>query len=344
MTDTPVRTSVKNRTGVILLDRPRALNSLNAEMVGIIEPVLDAWRDDPTIEQVLIQSSSEKGFCAGGDVRAAREGMLNGREEEVDAFFRREYRMDLTIGTYPKPVVSLIDGVVMGGGLGIAANGTHRVFSERAFASMPEMAIGFVTDVGMSRVLQNLTHSRAMGLFLAVTGWRLNPTEALRTGVATHMVRAARFPELAEAIVHRGVEAALLEFAEEPDRGDDRLRPLEREIDRVFDAPTWPEIARRLEESDNAEFTGICGKLLASASPSSLVATALLFEATGRARCLEDALLLEQRLGETIRRQPDFAEGVRAVLVDKTKDARFTPASVAAVDDSPYREALGLTA
>ena len=191
-TDAPVLVSVRNTTGVLELNRPKALNSLNPEMVGIISDALEQWRDDDGITQVLITSTSEKAFCSDGDVRFAREGILDGREDEVDQFFADEYAMNNVIGTYPKPYIALIDGIVMGGGLGVSAHGSHRIITEKAWASMPEMAIGYVTDVGISYAAQRWSgSSSAIGTFIGLTGYRLRAADLLHTGLATHRVADA---------------------------------------------------------------------------------------------------------------------------------------------------------
>lgn len=139
----PVRAYVENSTGVLELNRPQALNSLTHEMVNIIDQALDQWWDDDAVHRVLVYSNSPKAFCAGGDVRAAREAIQAGRGGEADQFFVDEYDMNNNISEFPKPYISLIDGFVMGGGLGLSAHGSHRVISEKASAAMPEMAIGF---------------------------------------------------------------------------------------------------------------------------------------------------------------------------------------------------------
>lgn len=156
----PVKVSVRNHTGVIELDRPRALNSLNPEMLDIIRQALSQWREDENVQQVLVHSRNPKAFCAGGDVRAARDGVLEERWGQVDEFFEKEYKLNGDIAEYPKPYISVIDGVVMGGGLGISAHGSHRIVTDKAFASMPEMAIGYITDVGVAYMAQRMIGTR----------------------------------------------------------------------------------------------------------------------------------------------------------------------------------------
>lgn len=321
-----VTTEVRGTTGVIALDRPKALNSLNPGMARAIDAALDAWRDDDAVEQVVIHSTG-KHFCSGGDVRAAREGMLDGREAEVDAFFDDEYAMNLKIANYPKPYIALCSGVIMGGGMGVSAHGSHMVVTQDAFASMPEMNIGYITDVGMSWLLQNLPKapSQSLGAFLGLTGYRMSPDDMLATGLATHKV--ATLDGVLDGIVAQGpgyVDTIAL------GAGESELLSLTDGIDSAFHGP-WAEIARRL----SGELAELVEQLTAQASPSSLVAAAELFAANA-AQDLAGALDNERRLGAVMLREPDFAEGVRAVLVDKDHAPRFAPQP----DPAKYRAVL----
>ena len=321
-----VTTEVRGTTGVIALDRPKALNSLNPGMARAIDAALDAWRDDDAVEQVVIHSTG-KHFCSGGDVRAAREGMLDGREAEVDAFFDDEYAMNLKIANYPKPYIALCSGVIMGGGMGISAHGSHMVVTEDAFASMPEMNIGYITDVGMSWLLQNLPKapSQSLGAFLGLTGYRMSPDDMLATGLATHKV--ATLDGVLDGIVAEG--PGFLDSV--------ALAPEESELSSLYDAiePTfqgsWAEIQGKLD----GKLAELVAKLTAKASPSSLVAAAELFDANA-SQDLAGALDNERRLGALMTREPDFAEGVRAVLVDKDQSPNFAPQP----EPGKYRDVL----
>ncbi|MDO5453665.1 MAG: 3-hydroxyisobutyryl-CoA hydrolase [Corynebacterium sp.] len=317
-----VITSISNTTGVLQLNRPRAINALTPEMVEAVSRALRQWRDDDAVTQVLVASNSEKGFCSGGDVRWAREQVLAGKADEADEFFAVEYAMNRQIAEFPKPYVALIDGVVMGGGLGVSAHGSHRVITPAAFASMPEMAIGYVTDVGMSQVFQRLRFGPAMGRFLALTGYRLTAADMLASGLATHHVDAA--DGVAEAIVAEGVDQALAQLATQPQEPS-RLVDMVEDIDATFGHDTWAEIDRALASHDNAEFVDLVRELIAGASPTSLTRSTELMAANLEVD-LAQALDNERQVGEKMRRHPDFVEGVRAVLVDKTRDAQFTTA------------------
>lgn len=190
-------------TGVITLNRPRALNALSAQMIADITAALQSWREEDSITQVIIESSSEK-FCAGGDVRAVRKQLIDGNIEAVENYFDAEYEMDYLIATYPKPVISLMSGVIMGGGLGLTTHGSHRVVTRDAFAAMPEMKIGYFVDVGMTHLLQRLPGhpSQALAAFISLTGYRLSADDMMDTGLATHLVGSAEeLGELRQALI-----------------------------------------------------------------------------------------------------------------------------------------------
>lgn len=314
----PVLTEIRGTTGILTLNRPKALNSLNTEMVDIIKGALAQWRDDDAVEQVVIQSSG-KHFCAGGDVRAVRDGIMAEEWDAVERFFTDEYEMNVDIANYPKPYIALCNGVIMGGGMGVSAHASHMVVTEDAFASMPEMFIAYVTDVGMSWLLQNLPKapSQGLGTFLGLTGYRLTPDDMLATGLASHKV--ASLDGVLDGIVERGIgyldEIAL-------GQGDSELMQLSDEASQVF-TNSWEEISAKLGEA-SPEFQAKCEELMVGASPSALVASAELFAANAN-QDLEAAIANEERLGAVVYREPDFVEGVRAVLVDKSKDAEFAP-------------------
>lgn len=299
------------------MDRPEALNSINPDILFPVIEALEAWRDDDGVERVLVTSSG-KHFCAGGDVRWAREAELAGRGGDADEFFSREYEMNLMIAEYPKPYISLISGVVMGGGLGLSAHGSHVVVTPDALSSMPEMNIGFFTDVGMSYRLQNLPKhpSLDLGMFLALTGYRLTAYDMMATGMATHLVNS--LDGLEDRIVAEG-PGVLEEVAVEPGPSD--LEKLYSLIEGAFSSP-WTQIRDNIDS--HPELAEVVQPLIEHASPSSLVATAELMLANSR-HDLAGSLENERRYAKLLLREPDFREGVRAVLVDKSKDAQFQP-------------------
>lgn len=313
--DDKILTEVRNATGVITLNRPKALNSLDYDMIKVLDTTLRGWATDGAIEQVVICSNS-KHFCSGGDVKFARAEGLAGNGDEVDAFFAREYAMNNFIAQYPKPYIALVSGVDMGGGMGISALGSHMVVAESAFASMPEMNIGYITDVGMSWKLQHLPgrESANLGKFLGLTGYRMTPDDMVALGLASHKVES--LDGLIDDIVDQGIGAL---DAAAVEAGNSDLARWFDEIEATFGG-SWAEIEARLD----GEFGELVRQLTKQASRSSLVASAELFEANAR-QDLAGALENERVLAELMRREPDFAEGVRAVLVDKDQAPAFAP-------------------
>lgn len=334
--DSGVRIDTAGFTGIITLDRPKALNALNHRMINAIAEALDTFRDDDAVRQVLLCSAGEKAYCAGGDVRSVRESDLDGDFGPGDDLFRDEYDMNHALATFPKPTVALIDGITMGGGLGVSAHADHRVVTERAWQSMPEMAIGFVTDVGISHAFTHLPNvpeeSRAaVGLFLATTAYRMTSDDLLWSGLATHRIEDGGADAFRDALLADGVDAAVskTDRAATAADGDSELARNLDWIAATFAGDDWTAIDERIAGA-SGDFADKVRSLLAPANPLSLfAATALLTYSADRT--LREALDAELALGKLLRRQPNFAEGVRAVLVDKDRTAHFEPGSVAQV-------------
>ncbi|WP_294163672.1 3-hydroxyisobutyryl-CoA hydrolase [uncultured Corynebacterium sp.] len=341
MTDTaPIVSSIRNHTGVIELNRPKALNSLTPEMIHLIAESLAQWRDNDEVEQVLFLSTSPKAYCAGGDVRYAREGVQEGKLGDVDKFFAEEYTLNGDIAEYPKPVIALIDGIAMGGGLGISAHGTHRVVTDKTFASMPEMNIGYVTDVGMAYAAQRAVGTRGkaspeLAKFWGITGYRMYAADLVWSGLATHYV--ANGEAFASTVIEEGLAAALSQHATAPS-GEAPLAACIDAIEDAFSHDTWQDITAALDSYP--ELKQQVEKLTAQACPTSIVAAMELFRAEQECSSVREALEMETNLGAFMYRRADFAEGVRAVLVDKTNDAAFEPAALDDVDVDAIRSAL----
>ncbi|MFC4605468.1 enoyl-CoA hydratase/isomerase family protein [Rhodococcus kronopolitis] len=320
-----IRTSVSGGVGEIVLDRPKALNALDAGMIrDIYEPLL-RWRDDPAVETVLVTSGSERAFCAGGDIKAIREAALLGRVGIVQDFFATEYRLNQLIGEYPKPYVALIDGAAMGGGLGISVHGSVRVVTEKAVLAMPETAIGFYPDVGASYFLPRLTG--ASGMYLGLTGARVSAGDAIAFGLATHYVPSANLAALADAIRGGALDAALEKFAEPAPAAP--LAAQQARIDEVFGSGSPVDMLARLTGDD--AWTVETRAAMTSHSPTSLFVTAELIR-RGATDVLQHCLGRELALTGPVTGGGDFAEGVRAVLVDKDRNPAWSPATLAEVD------------
>ncbi|MEE4542345.1 enoyl-CoA hydratase/isomerase family protein [Streptomyces sp. V4-01] len=319
----PVLTRVDAGTGVIELNRPRALNALDLTMVRLITEALLRWRDDDAVGSVVVRSTSPKAFCAGGDIRAVRDAGVRGDEEAVRRYFSAEYALDLLIARYPKPYTALVDGYAMGGGLGVSVHGSAMAVTERALLAMPESAIGFFPDIGASYFLPRLPG--AVGRWLALTGARISGAAALEAGLATHYVPAAELPAL-EALLLEGAPpaAALDRFATTPPPSE--LAGRRAAVDRCFGAPDLAGVRERLaaQEADR-EWAEETLAVLGGASPMSLRITWDLLLA-GAGSSLEDCLARELDLAVRTAREPDFHEGVRALLIDKDRKPAWSAA------------------
>ncbi|WP_405523441.1 enoyl-CoA hydratase/isomerase family protein [Streptomyces canus] len=320
MTDTAateILADVHRGVGRILLNRPKALNALTTGMVAAVDRVLAEWEDVP-LSAVVLASTSTKAFCAGGDIRTIREHSLSGDAEASERFFASEYRLNARIAEYPVPVVSLIDGVCMGGGLGLSVHGSFRVVTERAVLAMPETGIGFFPDVGASYFLPRLPG--AIGMYLGLTGHRLDAADTLYTGLATHFVPADGLDAVGDALADNPgdpVDAVLNRLGGRSPVGESRLAEVRGEVDWAFGAATLGEIEKRLRHLDTPWAAGAL-VALESASPQSLEITHALLS-RGRQRTLRECLAAELALARTTIRTPDFLEGVRAALVDKDR-------------------------
>ncbi|WP_270935819.1 enoyl-CoA hydratase/isomerase family protein [Falsiroseomonas oryzae] len=321
MAETAEPTVVARReeaAGTILMNRPRALNALDLPMIEGITAALRDFRDDPAVRLVVLEGAGGRAFCAGGDVRRMRELALAGDAAAIEAFFANEYAMNRAIAEFPKPWVSLIDGVCMGGGIGVSVHGSHRVVTEHALLAMPETAIALFPDVGTSFVLPRLPG--ALGNWLALTGARLKGAEAVEAGLATHHIPRERLPALRHALL-AGDAGVVDRFAEPVAPGTVAAqRPA---IDRCFGTDSLPAIRAALQ----AEGTDWAREQLATLdrmSPTSMAVTLELLR-RGRTMDLASCLAMELALTRRVTRHPDFAEGVRAVLVDKDNAPRWAP-------------------
>jgi enoyl-CoA hydratase len=318
--------------GRITLNRPQAINALSRAMIEGISEALARWADDPGVGAVLFEGAGERGFCSGGDVRAARALVLEGRAAEADAYFATEYRMNGLLAAYSKPLVALSHGVVMGGGIGIAGHCRVRLTQPGARFAMPESAIGFFGDVGVNAILARAPLNRAL-LFL-MSGASVGAADAVALGLADAVVSPERVgglrADLAGAAGSPRPDTAIVALAEAETivGGEtpftalaDLLPPEPPETPAAFVArvAAVPELAQ-------------LAALLAARSPTSLTATFYGQLAARRAMDVHKTLAADLRLAAIVARRPDFAEGVRAVLVDKDQQPHWRPARLEDVD------------
>lgn len=333
----------KGAVGLVTLNRPKALNSLTLGMIRRFQPKLEEWAEDPEIGAVVIRGAGDKAFCAGGDVRAVWQAGKEGDPEGLTRdFFREEYILNRTIFRFPKPYIAMIDGITMGGGVGLSVHGMIRVAGDRTMVAMPESAIGLFPDVGGGYFLPRLPGKA--GLFLALTGHRVKAADCRYLGIATHYVPSERQQELLDALCAAefpgdggsGAEAAVNRFAVHA--GGSELHKRQAEIDRLFSGESVEAIVAALEaKAQKGDAEGEAGwaaeqaDILHKRSPTSLKVA---FEQLRRGANLtfEDCMTMEYRLSQAAMAGHDFYEGIRAVLVDKDHAPRWRPATLADVD------------
>ena len=312
--------------GRVTLNRPQALNAVTHHMVRALRAQLDAWRDDPAVTRVVVTAAGGRAFSAGGDLRDIYELGRAGRFEEALTFWRDEYALNAAIKHYPKPYVALIDGIVMGGGVGVSIHGSHRVAGDRYQFAMPEVGIGFFPDVGATWFLPRLPG--ALGTYCALTAERIRAPDAVAANVATHRVRSDRLGDLQDALTGAvSVDAVLGAFAEASEVGPiDAVRDT---IDRHFAADSVEDILAGLE-SDRAPPAQAMAVAIRSKAPRSLK-IALAQMRRGRGWSFDDCMRAEFRIVSRVVRGEDFYEGVRAVIVDKDNTPRWNPAALSEV-------------
>lgn len=320
----------QGEAGLITLNRPKALNALNLTMVREIRRALDSWAQDPAVTRIVVQGAGEKAFCAGGDIRQLTDDLKAGKREEALAFWREEYQLNIRIKRYPKPYISLIDGIVMGGGVGVSLHGSCRVAGERYLFAMPEVGIGFFPDVGATYALPRLPGQT--GMYLALTGERVKRADAVMLGLATHSAASASIAGLREALIKgEPVDEALSRVAADP--GPAPLEAHRTVIDSCFSGESVSDILRRLEKAaeQGSDFAAKTAAGMQAKSPTSM---SLAFEQVRRGASLdfEEAMKVEFRIVSRIGDDHDFYEGVRAVLIDKDNQPRWQPGSLEELD------------
>ncbi|WP_406002527.1 enoyl-CoA hydratase/isomerase family protein [Streptomyces sp. NBC_00829] len=323
--DDPVLLRTEGRAGYLTLNRPRALNALTHPMVRTLDAALAGWEADPAVEVVVVTGAGERGLCAGGDIRAVRADVLEGGTASL-GFWRDEYRLNARIARYPKPYVAVMDGYVMGGGVGVSAHGDVRVVTERSAVAMPETGIGFVPDVGGTYLLARAPGE--LGTHLALTGTAVGAADALLCGLADHFVPSGRLRELTASLASVEVTEAVGRYAEEAPGGELALH--RGWIDACYCADSVEEIVDRLLAHGDPAANEAAETIL-TRSPTSLKVTLAAVRRAGELGALEPALNQEYRVSCAAFRSPDLVEGVRAQVVDKDRRPRWSPAELSQV-------------
>lgn len=312
----PVFAKREGRIGRITLNRPKALNALTLEMINALTVALEAWRDDAAVHLVVIESSSDRAFCAGGDVRSVRDWVLADRLQDVETFFVLEYALNRITAYYPKPYVALVDGICMGGGIGLSIHGSYRVATEHAVFAMPETQLGLFPDVGGSYFLPRLRGR--FGMYLGLTGTRVAAADACWLGLATHYATRESIPALTADLVNYGL-GALSGYTVHPSAS--QLAAIEDDVNRIFGQTSLSTIVSDLEAL-TAPWAVAALAAMRAASPSALHWTFDLLTA-GANLTFEECQRAETLLTRRACSHPDFAEGVRANVVDKDRTPKW---------------------
>ena len=320
-----VLTRVDDGVGFITLNRPKAINSLNQTMVDLLSSVLIRWERDDAVRAVVLSGAGERGLCAGGDVVAVYH---SARKDGVETrrFWRAEYLLDGQVGRFAKPFVALMDGIVMGGGVGVSAHANTRVVTDTSKIAMPEVGIGFIPDVGGAYLLSRAPG--ALGLHAALTGAPFSGADAIAMGFADHYVPHRDLDAFTAAIVADGVESALAHHTIEPPPS--ALVAQRDWIDVCYAGDTAEDIlaALRGHEAGPAQDAA---NLIATRSP---IAVSVALEAVRRAaklETLEDVLTQDYRVSSASARSHDLVEGIRAQIIDKDRNPKWSPATLATV-------------
>ncbi len=337
VTDTHIKGEKRGPLGLLTLDRPQALNALTHGMIKAIAAQLQAWAGDDAIKIVAIRGAGDRAFCAGGDIRAVQQAVVSGDSGAAAALLHDEYRMNALIGSYSKPIIALIHGICMGGGAGVSVHGTYRLADASLAFAMPETGIGFIPDVGSSYFLSRIPDE--VGLYLGLTGTRIGLEDALEAGLMTHAIAKDDFESVIDRLSQgEAAGKAIASFVRKPKRG--ALHEHRRRIATIFSAASVEVILERLDR-DGGDFAREAAQVIRSRSPTSLK---LVFRQLREARQLDlrQCLAMEFRLALRVLEKPDFREGVRAALVDKDRNPKWQPSSLAAVGNlDPYFASLG---
>jgi enoyl-CoA hydratase/carnithine racemase len=319
----------EGRAGRITLNRPEALNALTYGMIGAISEALGAWRADPAVEVIVLDGAGGRALCAGGDVISLYNASPKGAAPDAHfamRFWRDEYILNAAIARYPKPYVAIMDGIVMGGGVGLSAHGRHRVVTEKTMVAMPETAIGLIPDVGGTWLLG---HAQGrMGEYLGLTGQRMDGSDAIQAGFADTFLPRDQIAGLVERLADPdgGAIEDVMDRAAETPVPASKLAEAQGLLKQIFSGGDVGEIRNNAARLPDAVARKVSGDL-ASKSPKAMALALAAIRLARTLPSLEQALVVEYRLVTRLYRDGEFIEGIRALLVDKDKAPRWNPAS-----------------
>lgn len=321
----------EGRAGILRLNRPKAINALTLDMTRRIVAALDAFESDADVSVVILEGAGERGLCAGGDIRGLYDSAKAGGDLGP-VFWREEYVLNARIPEYPKPYVAYMDGLVMGGGVGLSAHGVHRIVNERTKISMPEVGLGFFPDVGGTWLLSRAPGE--IGTYYALTGQPMSGADAIYSNAADALIKSADWLALREALTTiapranpNDIRALISKFAQPVDAPIARHRLL---IDRAFSHDAVEEIVAELER-DGSDFALSTLKSLTDKSPTSLKVTLKLLRMARASKSLRECLNREYDAALEVFVSAEFLEGVRAAIIDKDRNPKWNPAKLADV-------------
>jgi len=331
--------------GVIRLNRPKAINAVTLEMFRDIEKALDEFETDPAVGLILLEGAGERGLCAGGDIRALYENSkVNGDLGKI--LWREEYILNARIAKFAKPYVAFMDGIVMGGGVGLSAHSRHRVVTEKTKLAMPEVGLGFFPDVGGTFLLSRSPGE--IGTYFGLTGQTMNGPDAIYARFADAVVPSGKLAALRDALINlragvnsTDVQAAIDAFATGENSGP--VAATQAQIDRWFAYDRMQDIVAALQR-DGSELAQATLKTLSEKSPRGMVVTLKLLRLARRSSSLEECLVREYRAALEVFRSDDFREGVRAAVIDKDRNPRWSPSRIEDVTPemlAPYFAEIG---
>jgi len=317
-----IESRIDGSVGHVTLNRPKAMNALNHQMVLDLEQAMVAWENDDAVSMLLIDAAGERAFCAGGDIVGLYNDGVKGDDAQAKQFWLDEYRVNHAISTYSKPYIAIMDGIVMGGGVGVSAHGSHRIVTERTMFAMPECGIGLLPDVGGTHLLSQTPGH--IGEYAGLTGARLSGADCIYAGLADYFVASEDLPKLKEALLASGDASVIDDFISTP--GPSELEKHQSDIDQLFNAASI--------SNDNSEFAQTALKSINRGAPLSLLST---LKTVRDARAQADlglALRNEYRFVSASILDGEFLEGIRAALVDKDRNPQWKYKTLAEVPET----------